>query len=280
MFSARHAAVAAAFLFFSGGLSTATLAHAAPLQYGYGQERDHAGWDVPPPNLSQTQANGFRDGLGAGQDDIARHIQPNATGRPEYRNPPQMPFLQRVMYRDGFQKGYQRAMDHFYGTPVPPPPPPPQPVAPPPPPYPDRNAYMDPGQDYGRRGFQEGMLGALHDLDHNRRPDPGNRDEFRNPGVPYQAAHIYREGFRRGYDEAMRAMTGMPDGPMRGPQGDVMMRGYHDGAAGAIRDWDNHRRPDPDNRDEFRSPNVPPPAQHDYRDSFRRGYRRLASQLF
>ena len=45
----------------------------------YGNEPDQAGWDVPPPNLTQTQANGFRDGVAAARDDIARHIQPNAT---------------------------------------------------------------------------------------------------------------------------------------------------------------------------------------------------------
>jgi hypothetical protein len=231
--------------------------------------------------MIQVQADGFRAGILAAQDDLAHRIQPNAMGRPEYKNPPSMPFLKRVMYRDGFQKGYQRVMDRFYGAPQPPPPPPPPAPAYIPPPPVEEHRYH-PGHDfeYKHRGFQEGMLGALHDLDHNRRPDPANRDEFRNPGVPYEAADFYREGFRRGYNEAMEAMTGMPFGVTRGSQGDMMMRAYHEGAAGAIRDWDNHRSPDPNNRDEYRNPNTPPQLREEYRGSFRRGYERIASQIF
>jgi len=271
----------------SWGLGVCAYAAGAPQQYGYGQNQGRipdpgppqSGWDVPPPNMSQIQADGFRTGILAGQDDISHQIQPNATNRPEYRNPPKMSFLQRAMYRDGFQKGYQRAMDRFYGTPAPPPPPP-QPAYMPPPPV--EGPRYRPGHDmeYRHQGYQEGMLGALHDTDHNRRPDPNNRDEFRQPNVPYEAVRFYREGFRRGYDEAMDAMTGMPNDIARGSHGDVMMRAYHEGAAGAIRDWDNHRRPDPNNRDEFRQPAGPPDMQHLYRDSFRRGYMRIAGQIY
>jgi len=42
---------------------------------------------------------------------------------------------------------------------------------------------------------------------------------------------------------------------------------------GALRDLDNHRRPDPNNRDEFRRPNVPYEMVEPYRDGFRRGYK-------
>jgi len=239
---------------------------------GFGQ--DQAGWDVPPPNFTQTQANGFRDGIVAGQDDIAHRLQPNATGRPEYRNPPQMPFLQRVMYRDGFQKGYQRVMDRFYNAP----PPPPQPVyaAPPPPaPAPGRGDLMS----FRHRGFQEGMDGALKDLENHRNVDPNNRDEFRHPSVPFGMQEPYRDGFRHGYDSAMRAMTGYPDEWRRGPESEVRTRGYHDGAIGAIRDWENNRRPEPNNRDEFRRPNAPPQMQDAYRDAFRRGYSRISQEM-
>jgi hypothetical protein len=237
---------------------------------GYGQ--DQAGWDVPPPNFTQTQANGFRDGIVAGQDDIAHRIQPNATARPEYRNPPQMPFLQRVMYRDGFQKGYQRAMDRFYGAPVPPPQP--VPVAPPPPmaSHGDRMAFRN-------RGFQEGMDGALRDLDNHRRPDPNNRDEFRRPNVPNEMVEAYKDGFRHGYERGMAALT-EGFGRQTGPGGEFRIRGFHDGAEGAIRDWDNNRRPDPNNRDEFRRPNnVPPNMVEVYRDGFRRGYQHVADEM-
>ncbi|MDR3724917.1 MAG: hypothetical protein P4K83_10560 [Terracidiphilus sp.] len=263
---------------------TTAAAQTAPPQYGngqgYAQDQNNvppqAGWDVPPPNFTQNQANGFRDGIVAAQDDIAHKIQPNASRRPEYKDPPKMSFLQRVMYRDGFTKGYQRAMDQFYGVPAPPPPPPVVVVAPPPPP---------PAPSYGdmmtirHQGYQEGMLGALQDLDSHRRGDAGGRDEFRRPHVPFAMQEAYREGFRRGYDEGMRALTAAPDEWRRGPMSDIRMRGYRDGAEGAMRDWASNRRLDPFGRDEFRRPNTPPGAQEPYREGFRRGYQRIADAL-
>jgi hypothetical protein len=268
------------------GFTAILAAQSATPQYGYGQGQapgyaqnqgqgqNQAGWDVPPPNFSQVQANGFRDGIVAAQDDIAHRIQPNSSARPEYRNPPQMPFMQRMMYRDGFQKGYQRAMDRFYGMPAPPPP---QPVVVAPPPQ-QTMGYGD-MLEFRHRGFQEGIDGALRDLDNNRRPDPNNRDEFRHPNVPYGMADPYRDGFRRGYDEGIRALTAMPNEWRQGPMSDIHMRGYREGAAGAVRDWNNNRRPDPNNRDEYRRPNVPPGAQEPYREGFRRGYQRIADAL-
>lgn len=49
-------------------------------------------------------------------------------------------------------------------------------------------------------------------------------------------------------------------------------RGFQDGVDGARRDVENHRRPNVNNRDEFRHPNVPGQFRHDYRQGFRRGY--------
>jgi hypothetical protein len=50
-------------------------------------------------------------------------------------------------------------------------------------------------------------------------------------------------------------------------------RGYHDGVIGATKDYQNHRAPTPQNRDEFRHPNfIPGPFRRDYRDGFRKGY--------
>ena len=262
------------------GTAKANGAPAGNPQNGYGQaapdqgyRQDQAGWDVPPPSFTQTQANGYRDGIVAAQDDLARRIQPNATSRPEYKNPPQMPFLQRVMYRDGFQKGYQRAMDRFYGAP---PPPPQQVIVAPPPVMPDRRD----GLEFRHRGFQDGMDGALRDLDNHRRPDPNNRDEYRRPNnVPYPMVEAYRDGFRHGYERGMAALT-EEHGRQMGPGSEVRTRGFHDGAEGAIRDFDNNRRPDPNNRDEYRRPNnVPYDLVEVYRDGFRRGYERVAGEL-
>jgi hypothetical protein len=53
---------------------------------------------------------------------------------------------------------------------------------------------------------------------------------------------------------------------------EVQRQGYHDGIEGARKDYDNHRRPDVNNRDEYRHPHVAPSLQGDYREGFRRGY--------
>ncbi len=53
---------------------------------------------------------------------------------------------------------------------------------------------------------------------------------------------------------------------------DIQRQGYHDGIEGARKDCDNHRRPDVNNRDEYRHPHVPESARADYREGFRRGY--------
>jgi len=59
-----------------------------------------------------------------------------------------------------------------------------------------------------------------------------------------------------------------PPGEMR----EVARQGFRDGIQGAQRDMENHRRPNVNNRDEFRHPNVPGNVRRDYRDGFRRGY--------
>jgi hypothetical protein len=53
---------------------------------------------------------------------------------------------------------------------------------------------------------------------------------------------------------------------------DIQRRGFHDGIEGARKDFDNHRPPSVENRDEYRHPPVPRDARRDYRDGFRRGY--------
>lgn len=58
-----------------------------------------------------------------------------------------------------------------------------------------------------------------------------------------------------------------------GELNEIQRRGFHDGIEGARRDFDNHRRPDVNNRDEYRHPHLPPEEREAYRDGFRRGYR-------
>lgn len=60
---------------------------------------------------------------------------------------------------------------------------------------------------------------------------------------------------------------------------EIQRRGFHDGIEGARRDADNHRRPDVNNRDEYRHPNVPRQMRNNYRDAFRRGYQQAMSHL-
>ncbi len=53
----------------------------------------------------------------------------------------------------------------------------------------------------------------------------------------------------------------------------AQQRGFHDGVEGAKRDFQNHRPPNVNNRDEFRHPGfIPPPDRRDYKFGFKRGY--------
>ena len=53
---------------------------------------------------------------------------------------------------------------------------------------------------------------------------------------------------------------------------DAQRRGFHDGIEGARKDYENHRAPNVNNRDEYRHPSVPGRDRRAYRDAFRRGY--------
>jgi hypothetical protein len=56
-------------------------------------------------------------------------------------------------------------------------------------------------------------------------------------------------------------------------------RGYHDGIEGAHKDYENRRRPDVNNRDEYRHPHVSGRDRDTYRDAFRAGYERGMEHL-
>jgi hypothetical protein len=53
---------------------------------------------------------------------------------------------------------------------------------------------------------------------------------------------------------------------------DAQRQGFRDGIEGARKDVDNRRRPNVNNRDEYRHPNVPRSLRDDYRFGFKRGY--------
>lgn len=65
------------------------------------------------------------------------------------------------------------------------------------------------------------------------------------------------------------------------PEAGFRYRGFEDGMIGADRDFQNHRRPDVNNRDEFRNPHfIPGWARQDYREGFRRGYYQQAREIY
>ena len=58
-------------------------------------------------------------------------------------------------------------------------------------------------------------------------------------------------------------------------------RGFYDGVEGAERDFRNHRRPNVNNREEYRDPDsVPRWARHEYREGFHRGFYLRMRQIY
>lgn len=58
-------------------------------------------------------------------------------------------------------------------------------------------------------------------------------------------------------------------------------RGFQDGTVGADRDFQNHRRPDVNNRDEYRNRRFNSEwAEHEYREGFRRGYYQRVREIY
>lgn len=59
-----------------------------------------------------------------------------------------------------------------------------------------------------KKGFRDGIEGARKDFDNHRPPNVNNREEYRHPHVDASMRDDYRDGFRRGYDEATRHLEG------------------------------------------------------------------------
>lgn len=249
----------------------------APLA-GWGQDR---GWEMPPGEFNAEQRRGFLDGVEGARKDFGNHRDPDVNNREEYRNLPPGP------YREGFRRGYETAAAHLWGPPVPQP----HPMIPaPPPPRPDWEQWGMRGlqTDPERRGYHEGVEAARRDFQMQRRQDPDDHPEFRNPPLPPELAGEFREGFMRGYEVAISQLNG--EGSWQGGQpgqwappqrfSEMQRRGFQDGIEGARKDFGNHRRPDVANRDEYRNPHVPPQLWGEYREGFRRGYEMAALQLW
>lgn len=266
--------------------------------YGAQQRSQYGGdrgpWDAAPQGLSAVQQRGFHDGIEGARKDYGNHRQPDPNNRDEYRHP-DVPRGQWDAYRYGFRMGYERSMAHLTGGPD-------RPYQGPGYQGPGNQGpgyqgpgYQGPGyQGPGRmdrddargrnseveqKGFQDGLEGALRDLGNHRQPNPENRDEFRHPDVPYPMQDDYRDGFRRGYRRGIAALTGEFGDRRMGPGDEMRRRGFSDGFEGALKDFSNHRQADPDNRDEFRHPDVPYAMRDTYRDGFRRGYNMAVREL-
>jgi hypothetical protein len=278
--------IAAPALLFLLGVTTLAVARTSASPLGspspvFSQDRDRdrgRDWDVPPGELNEIQRRGFRDGIEGARQDFENHRRPSVDNRDEYRRPG-LSYNLWDAYQEGFRRGYAVGVSHLMQAPL---------AAPPPSPIrePDRSgwdAVQGRTSDHGRLGYQDGMDAARRDAESHRRPDPENRDEYRAPRVPPELRDDYREGFRRGYEEGVAQMAGRQEqGPWDAAPGEfseIQRRGFQDGMDGARRDVENHRRPDPNNRDEYRNPNVPPRLVDEYREGFRRGYERAMAHL-
>jgi hypothetical protein len=144
-----------------------------------------------------------------------------------------------------------------------------------------------------RHGFHEGVEAARKDFEMHRRPDVDDHEMFRHPQLPPEQREAFRDGFRRGYERATSHLMGGggPGFQQQAPPpqqqwdalptefSDVQRRGFHDGMESARRDFDDHRPPNVENREEFRHPHLPPEQREAYRDGFRRGYDRAMAHL-
>lgn len=92
---------------------------AASAQYGGGPQYGNpqygvpqGGWDAPPQEFRDIQRQGFHDGVEGARKDFDHHRYPNVNNRSEFRHP-HVPGSARADYRQGFQRGYDVAMNHL-----------------------------------------------------------------------------------------------------------------------------------------------------------------------
>jgi len=290
-----------------------------PSLQSYGQYGQQGGWDVPPSYFNDIQRRGYHDGVEGARHDYGNHRTPDPNNRDEYRSPSNVSGADRDAYRAAFAQGYNTAAPHLWGTGAAPAAqapaypssyPPPQAQAP----YggyqanrANNGAYGANGNQWGsrglqsdaqRQGYREGMDEARKDYQFHRPSNPEGHEEYQNPYVDPQHVDEYREGFMRGYEVGWSQVSGQYSGgqasaqtawqnttdpnQMNAPDAftDIQRRGFKDGITGAQRDFGNHRRPDPHNRDEYRSPSVSAADKDAYREGFRRGYEMAAAGLW
>ncbi len=159
------------------------------------QGRDQDGWGMRGL-ASDAERQGYREGSEAAHYDWQSQRRPDPDDHEQFRAPRVPPRLVDE-YREGFMRGYEVTRSQLAGEPA----------------WQDRG---DPGQwaapqeysEVERRGFHEGIVGAQKDFGNHRRPNVSNRDEYRQPHVPEELWHDYREGFRRGYEMTAAQLWG------------------------------------------------------------------------
>jgi len=250
-----------------------------PLQpEAYWQDR---GWEEPPGEYNDAQRRGFHDGVEGARHDFGNNRRPDVNNREEYRDPHIERGL-RGAYRAGFRRGYEVAASHLWGSGGR--------QAPPPVREHEEWGMHSLASDAERQGFHEGAEAAQRDFESQRRPDPDDSPEFRNPRVPPGLVDEFREGFMRGYEVTRGRLSGEQNWQDRGDPGrweapnrysEMERRGFHDGVMGAQHDFGNHRRPNVLNREEYRDPDgIPRQLVGEYREGFRHGYEMAAARLW
>lgn len=79
-----------------------------------GQDRDRDDWNAPPQEFREVQRQGFHDGVEGARKDFEHHRHADFDDRDEYRHP-HVPKSERMDYRDGYRRGYEKAMSHLMG---------------------------------------------------------------------------------------------------------------------------------------------------------------------
>ena len=145
---------------------------------------------------NDAQRRGYREGIEEARHDVENNRNQDPDDQPQFRNPPVPPPLVDE-YREGFMRGYEVGLSQLRGEG-------------------SWEGRGDPSQwappdrfsEWQRRGFHDGIEGAQKDFGNHRRPNVFNREEYRDPHVPGDVRHDYREGFRRGYEMAANRLWG------------------------------------------------------------------------
>ena len=145
---------------------------------------------------NDAERQGYREGVEEARKDAEMRRRADPDDHEEFRQPRVPPQLVDE-YREGFMRGYEVTTSQLSGEPA-------------------WEGRGDPGQwtppdrfsEMQRRGFHDGIEGARRDFGNHRRPNVSNREEYRDPHVPSEFRHEYREGFRRGYEMAASRLWG------------------------------------------------------------------------